>query len=221
MRLVLDTNVLIAALVADGLCRDLVRRRTETHILVSSQSLLDELRDKLEVKFQVRAKAIPFIRAYTERVELVVPASLPKDACRDPDDVTVLARQSQTRQTASLQATRTCSSSKNTTASASSVPASGSRPETARFKTKECAHRAPLCPFLTWQPPRAEVIQLEAISSSPSDCKPLGFHPCLSVSIGGLSHSTPASAFVLGFAARCLPWSHLRFADSALSLFVF
>ncbi len=91
MRLVLDTNVLIAALVADGLCRDLVRRRTETHILVSSQSLLDELRDKLEVKFQVRAKAIPFIRAYTERVELVVPASLPKDACRDPDDVTVLA----------------------------------------------------------------------------------------------------------------------------------
>ncbi|MFM8809001.1 MAG: putative toxin-antitoxin system toxin component, PIN family [Chthoniobacterales bacterium] len=91
MRLVLDKNVLIAALVADGLCRDLVRRRLEGHCLISSQPLLEELSDKLEEKFRVRAKDIPFLRAYTERVELVRPASLPKDACRDPDDVTVLA----------------------------------------------------------------------------------------------------------------------------------
>ena len=91
MRLVLDTNVLIAALVADGLCRDLVRRRLESHCLISSEPLLEELRDKLEEKFQVPAKDVPFIRAFTERVELVRPASLPKDACRDPDDVTVLA----------------------------------------------------------------------------------------------------------------------------------
>ena len=91
MRLVLDTNVLIAALVADGLCRDLVRRRLESHCLISSEPLLEELRETLEEKFLVRAKDIPFIRAYTERVELVRPASLPKDACRDPDDVTVLA----------------------------------------------------------------------------------------------------------------------------------
>ena len=91
MRLVLDTNVLIAALVAEGLCRDLVRRRLDNHVLISSQQLLDELREKLEQKFKVRAKDVPFLRAYTERVELVRPAALPRNACRDPEDVAVLA----------------------------------------------------------------------------------------------------------------------------------
>lgn len=91
MRLVLDTNVLIAALVADGLCRDLVRRRLENHVLISSQQLLDELREKLEEKFKVRAKDVPFLRAYAERVEIVQPVALPRNACRDRDDVIVLA----------------------------------------------------------------------------------------------------------------------------------
>ena len=91
MRLVLDTNVLIAALVADGLCRDLVRRRLENHVLISSQQLLDELREKLEEKFKVRAKDVPFPRAYAGRVEIVQPVALPRSACRDRDDVAVLA----------------------------------------------------------------------------------------------------------------------------------
>ena len=91
MRLVLDTNILIAALVADGLCRDLVRRRLENHVLISSRPLLDELHHKLEEKFEVRAKDIPFLRSYVRRVEIVRPAALPRSACRDPDDVAVLA----------------------------------------------------------------------------------------------------------------------------------
>ena len=91
MRLVLDTNVLIAALVADGLCRDLVRRRLESRVLISSQFLLDELREKLEEKFKVRTRDVPFLRAYAERVEIVKPTTLPRSACRDRDDVIVLA----------------------------------------------------------------------------------------------------------------------------------
>ena len=91
MRLVLDTNVLIAALVADGLCRDLVRRRLENHVLISSQQRLDELRKKLEEKFKVMARNVPFLRAYAERVKLVQPVALPRGACRDRDDVVVLA----------------------------------------------------------------------------------------------------------------------------------
>jgi len=91
VRLVLDTNILIAALVADGLCRDLVRRRLENHVLISSRPLLDELHHKLEEKFEVRTKNVPFLRAYVQRVEIVRPAALPKNACRDPDDVAVLA----------------------------------------------------------------------------------------------------------------------------------
>ena len=91
MRLVLDTNVLIAGLVADGLCRDLVRRRLESHVLISSQFLLNELREKLEEKLKVRAKDVPFLRAYAERVETVQPVALPRNACRDRDDIIVLA----------------------------------------------------------------------------------------------------------------------------------
>lgn len=91
MRLVLDTNILIAALVADGLCRDLVRRRLENHVLISSRPLLDELHNKLGEKFKIRTKDIPFLRIYAERVEIVRPATLPEKACRAPDDVAALA----------------------------------------------------------------------------------------------------------------------------------
>jgi putative PIN family toxin of toxin-antitoxin system len=91
VRLVLDTNVLIAAVVADGLCRDLVRRRLENHSLVASRTLLNELREKLEEKFDVKAKDIPFLSVYEARAELVEPAPLDANLCRDPDDVAVLA----------------------------------------------------------------------------------------------------------------------------------
>lgn len=91
MRLVLDTNVLIAAVVADGLCRDLVRRRLENHSLITSLTLLNELREKLEEKFVVKAKDIPFLSVYEARAELVEPAPLDANLCRDPDDVAVLA----------------------------------------------------------------------------------------------------------------------------------
>ena len=91
MRLVLDTNVLIAAVVADGLCRDLVRRRLENHSLITSRTLLNELREKLEEKFVVKAKDIPFLSVYEARAELVEPAPLDANLCRDPDDVAVLA----------------------------------------------------------------------------------------------------------------------------------
>jgi putative PIN family toxin of toxin-antitoxin system len=91
VRLVLDTNVLIAAVVADGLCRDLVRRRLENHSLITSLTLLNELREKLEEKFDVKAKDIPFLRAYEARADFFEPAPLDANVCRDPDDVAVLA----------------------------------------------------------------------------------------------------------------------------------
>ena len=55
MRLLLDTNVLVAALVARGTCSDLLEHCVRQHIVISSQPLLDELRDVLERKFRQRA----------------------------------------------------------------------------------------------------------------------------------------------------------------------
>lgn len=91
MRLVLDTNVLVAALVAEGLCRDLVRKRARAHTLITSPQLLDELAEILQRKFGVDASRVPWLAVYRERAEMVEPMALPEAICRDPDVDWVLA----------------------------------------------------------------------------------------------------------------------------------
>ena len=91
MRLVLDTNVLIAAIAADGLCRDLVRRRVRSHELCTSEALLKELASTLRRKFGANPADIPLLAEYRLRATLVRPSALPAPVCRDPDDDLVLA----------------------------------------------------------------------------------------------------------------------------------
>lgn len=90
MRLILDTNVLVAAIAADGLCRDLVRLRLRQHVIITSEPLLAELRRTLRNNFTVAPDELRFLSLFEERAELVVPASLRKRICRDPDDDIVL-----------------------------------------------------------------------------------------------------------------------------------
>ena len=91
MRVLLDTNVLIAAVVAEGLCRELVRTRILPHQLVASLVLIEELTEKLETKFGVEASSVPLLQAYRERVEVVDSVPLAHSVCRDPDDDHVLS----------------------------------------------------------------------------------------------------------------------------------
>ena len=91
MRLVCDTNVLIAGLVAEGLCRDIVKRRLPKHELFTSKVLLAELDEKLRGKFDVDPDRVPFIKAYREWVTIIRPTALPESVCRDHDDDEVLA----------------------------------------------------------------------------------------------------------------------------------
>lgn len=91
MRLVVDTNVWIAGLVAEGLCRDIVKRRLPRHQLVTSKGLLDELTDKLRQKFRLNPDELPLITAYHKRAILVEPLELASAICRDPNDDLVLA----------------------------------------------------------------------------------------------------------------------------------
>jgi putative PIN family toxin of toxin-antitoxin system len=91
VKIVCDTNVLVAALVAEGLCRDIVKRRLPVHDLFTSKGLLDELVETLRRKFRVEPRDIPFLRAFQERAELVKPEKLKRPVCRDPDDDLVLA----------------------------------------------------------------------------------------------------------------------------------
>ena len=91
MRLVCDTNVLIAGLVADGLCRDIVKRRLPRHELFTSKVLLAELNEKLRDKFGVDPGSVPFIKTYRDRATIIRPAALPASVCRDREDDEVLA----------------------------------------------------------------------------------------------------------------------------------
>jgi putative PIN family toxin of toxin-antitoxin system len=91
VKLVLDTNVLVAALVARGTCSDLLEHCVRQHIVVSSPSLLNELRDVLEKKFRQRATDVrAALQLFGETFTLVTPDPLDPPVCRDRDDDVVL-----------------------------------------------------------------------------------------------------------------------------------
>lgn len=91
MKLVLDTNVLIAAVLAPGLCRELVRKHLQSCELCCSPSLLEEFAEKLLHKVRIEPSAVPLFVAYSERVTMVEAQPLSEPVCRDPDDDLVLA----------------------------------------------------------------------------------------------------------------------------------
>jgi putative PIN family toxin of toxin-antitoxin system len=87
VKLLLDTNVLVAALVARGTCSDLLEHCVRHHVLISSRPLLDELRDVLTRKFRQRAADVrATVRLFEEMFTLVTPVALEAPACRDTDD---------------------------------------------------------------------------------------------------------------------------------------
>ena len=91
MIVVLDTNVLIAALVAEGLCREVVHRVIRMRAVATSRPLLDELEATLRRKFKVTPATAAFLRAFRQLVRVVELAPLERPVCRDPDDDIVLA----------------------------------------------------------------------------------------------------------------------------------
>jgi putative PIN family toxin of toxin-antitoxin system len=91
VRIVLDTNVFVAAVVADGLCRDLVRVRILPHTIVTSEPLVHELRATLRNKFKAAPDELPMLRALHDEAEIVAPARLGERVYRDKDNDVVLA----------------------------------------------------------------------------------------------------------------------------------
>lgn len=92
MRIVFDTNVLIAALItAEGVCGNLVKRCAQVHTPITSEFILAELHEKLTEKFKREESdindAVALIRA---KFVVIEPTTLEKPVCRDPDDDTVL-----------------------------------------------------------------------------------------------------------------------------------
>ncbi len=92
MRVLLDTNVLIAAFIARGTCSELFEYCAVNHTLISAEPLLNEFKTTLRAKlgFSVREirEAVAILKS---RVEIVEAPQLDSRVCRDPDDDRVLA----------------------------------------------------------------------------------------------------------------------------------
>lgn len=91
MTVVLDTNVMVAALVTNGLCHEVLHRAVRLRILASSTALMQELEATLQRKFKISPAVSAFLTTARRHIRLVEPVSLPMPVCRDTDDDVVLA----------------------------------------------------------------------------------------------------------------------------------
>ncbi len=91
MRVVFDTNVLVAGVVAEGLCRELVEVHLPEHDPVLSSQLWDELVGKLREKFDLGVEGLPVLHLYHRHATWVEARPLAEPVSRDPDDDWVLA----------------------------------------------------------------------------------------------------------------------------------
>jgi len=89
--IVFDTNVLVAALVAKGLCHEVVVRGLGACKVASSERLLEELERTLRAKFRVGPAGIAFLTQLRRQVQVLEPAPLESPVSRDVDDDVVLA----------------------------------------------------------------------------------------------------------------------------------
>ena len=92
MRLVLDSNVLVAALGTRGMCAELFERVLVAHEYVIDANILGEVERALRTKFRLPEprvlEAVALLRGTGQWVDA---APLPAPVSRDPDDDSILA----------------------------------------------------------------------------------------------------------------------------------
>ena len=92
MRVLLDTNVLVAAFATRGLCADVVRVVLAEHQLITAEVVLTELRAVLTRRIKLPHATVEDILALLRDQEVVPKPPKPSDLpIRDPDDRWILA----------------------------------------------------------------------------------------------------------------------------------
>ena len=91
MRVVFDSNVLIAAFATHGLCHSLFELCLRGHQIVVSNAILHEVEQKLRRKIKVPAPIVREVLSYLKKHCLLDrPVPVPEGACRDPKDLAIL-----------------------------------------------------------------------------------------------------------------------------------
>ncbi|TVQ77497.1 MAG: putative toxin-antitoxin system toxin component, PIN family [Phycisphaeraceae bacterium] len=91
MRVVLDTNILLAGIATHGLCEALLTLCYRDHTVVLSEYIIDELRSHYAGKFKAAPEQVEEVcHFFRSQSELVVPAPVIMPDFEDPDDLPVL-----------------------------------------------------------------------------------------------------------------------------------
>src|SRR5574341_1184724 len=92
MRILLDTNVLIAAFISHGTCAELLEYCAYQHDLITSNFILKEFRENLAIKFKYSAReSAEATQLLATRMHIVIPVELGSKECRDKEDDWILA----------------------------------------------------------------------------------------------------------------------------------
>ncbi len=91
MKIVLDANVIVAAFASRGLCESIFELCLSEHELVLCDDVMREIVRALRTKIKLSSKIVDSIVNFLREYSLMIdPTPLPKDACRDEDDIKVL-----------------------------------------------------------------------------------------------------------------------------------
>ena len=91
-RICLDSNVLVAAFIARGLCADLLKLVLSEYDLVIPEVVAEEIRRVLSTKLKASQTALSAVDAVLQRCSIVPRGDAPSPiSLRDPDDERVLA----------------------------------------------------------------------------------------------------------------------------------
>jgi uncharacterized protein len=93
VRIVFDTNVLLAGVFAHGMCEELLDLTLgdPRHVVITSQYILREFVDRAVSKFGAPADEVrKAARILESQMEMVDPLPVRAGACRDSDDLPIL-----------------------------------------------------------------------------------------------------------------------------------
>ncbi len=91
MRIVFDTNVLIAAFISRGVCAELFEHCVRRHKIIASKFIFTEFSDRLTTKFKFSKHEVSeAVQLLLGRIVIVTPLNLERGVCRDPKDNLIL-----------------------------------------------------------------------------------------------------------------------------------
>lgn len=91
MKLVLDSNVLIAAFATRGLCSSLFEYCLESHEIVLGEPIIREAASNLRKKIKLPGSIVISIETYLRNAcTITIPDKIDSSVCRDENDLAVL-----------------------------------------------------------------------------------------------------------------------------------